>query len=316
MVSTSLHSSPRSDGDRYQDLDVLRIEDNVETTEVTNPSIDHDVQPGSPQRKAISFSPTRTTPPDGNDEQRAETPWQRRVQKELELTGLTPWEKRKRRQPPTPTPQTTPSPKAKDARNNTSEHDQREEKNDALTPPKQPQQREPVSLARVQLAAQKANAAVASPKPSTPKQSRAPTKDFQTPEGFVEPQRNRRNGDFLDRDYEKKVREQHYAVKKAFPHFLAQEIDRPISTPAQGDRMLAFYRTALEKLAVKTGHYFDFDQILRARAEEQVRWQGTPSLALEMLTETLMVETVTKTKMIEALDKAPKHKRRGLKSND
>ena len=72
------------------------------------------------------------------------------------------------------------------------------------------------------------------------------------------------------------------AIIKAFPYFVAQELNRPINSLAEADRVAAKYRTHLEQVdKEKNITNYSFDYYMRIRAEEQVCWQGTPSKALK-----------------------------------
>ena len=109
--------------------------------------------------------------------------------------------------------------------------------------------------------------------------------------------------------YKKRVRAQQRAIIKAFPYFVAQELNRPINSLAEADRVAAKYRTHLEQVAKEkniTNYSFDY---MRIRAEEQVRWQGTPSKALMMLKETIELGDNSKSQIIALLD-SPPHKKK------
>ena len=132
-----------------------------------------------------------------------------------------------------------------------------------------------------------------------------------TPKGFVEPNRtSQKTGRFVDLAYERRIRAQHRAILKAFPYFVAQELNRPINSLAEADRMAAKYRTHLEQVAKEVNiTNFSFDYYIRIRAEEQVRWQGTPSKAMQMLTDTLELGDKAKSHIISLLD-SPPHKKK------
>ena len=131
-----------------------------------------------------------------------------------------------------------------------------------------------------------------------------------TPKGFVEPNRTSKRGRFADLAYERRVRAQQRAIIKAFPYFVAQELNRPINSLAEADRVAAKYRTHLEQVAKeKNITNYSFDYYMRIRAEEQVRWQGTPSMALMMLTETIELGDNSKSQIISLLD-SPPHKKK------
>ena len=74
--------------------------------------------------------------------------------------------------------------------------------------------------------------------------------------------------------------------------------------------MAAKYRTHLEQVAKeKNITNYSFDYYMRIRAEEQVRWQGTPSKVLKMLTETIELGDNSKSQIIVLLD-SPPHKKK------
>ena len=113
---------------------------------------------------------------------------------------------------------------------------------------------------------------------------------FEPWKGFVEPNRTSKRGRFANLAYERRVRAQQRAIIKAFPYFVAQELNRPINSLAEADRVAAKYRTHLEQVAKEMNiTNYSFDYYMRIRAEEQVRWQGTPSKALMMLRRKLEV---------------------------
>ena len=133
-----------------------------------------------------------------------------------------------------------------------------------------------------------------------------------TPKGFVEPDRTSwgKDGRFVDQQYEKRVRAQQRAIIKAIPYFVAQELGRPISSPAEADRVCAKYRTHMEYLAKEINiTNFSWDCFLRVRAEEQVRWQGTPSKALKMMTDRVELDDKQKSHIISLLDSPPRKKK-------
>ena len=133
-----------------------------------------------------------------------------------------------------------------------------------------------------------------------------------TPKGFVEPDRTSwgKDGRFVDAHYEKRVRAQQRAFIKAIPFFVAQELNRPINSQAEADRVAAKYRTHLEHVAKEANiTNFSWDCYIRVRAEEQVRWQGTPSKALKMITDRLELGDEEKSHIISLLDSPPRKKK-------
>ena len=67
----------------------------------------------------------------------------------------------------------------------------------------------------------------------------------------VEPERdpNSGRGYYLDQEYEARVREQHKAINKAIPHWVAHELKRKITSQAEADRVTSKYCTHLEQRA-------------------------------------------------------------------
>jgi hypothetical protein len=132
---------------------------------------------------------------------------------------------------------------------------------------------------------------------------------YETPEDFVEPPRKAWNGDFTDNAFELKVREQLYAIKKALPLFIAHELNIPKPSTAEADRLTAYYRSAMEKLAQAKGMViFKFEDFLRFRAEDQVRWQARPDQALDCLLNTLDINGI-KPDLVVAWEKSKNSKR-------
>jgi hypothetical protein len=156
-------------------------------------------------------------------------------------------------------------------------------------------------MARVQLAAQLAAAAAG------PEEEEEEDEGYCTPEDFIEPERESTGkGFYLDAAYERKVKQQTYAIKKVLPRWIAQEVGRPFNT-RDADRLLGYYREAQRQYGSKIINNFDFDCFIRLEAEQHVRWQGTPNDALNMLSTKEMNDEV-KAQIIAALDK-PKRRR-------
>jgi len=108
-------------------------------------------------------------------------------------------------------------------------------------------------------------------------------------------------GYYLDRAYENKVKCQQYAIQKALPSYLARQLGRPFKKE-EADRLVAFYRTAMEKTMRKKIKSFDFGCYLRITAERQCRWQGKPDQALDMLG-AFDIEEEVKAIVVELLEK-------------
>ena len=135
--------------------------------------------------------------------------------------------------------------------------------------------------------------------------------EWATPAGFVAPDRKPRSAQFVDEHYEARVRAQGRAIKKALPQGIAHELKRPITSQAEADRMGSMYRVHLERMAKeKNIKHYSFDNYVRFRAEKQVRWQGSPNQALQMLMESAYLDDASKSHLISLLDSPRKKKAR------
>jgi len=139
---------------------------------------------------------------------------------------------------------------------------------------------------------------------------------YATPDDWEEPARNRHTNDFLDRDYESRVREQQYAIKKAIPHWIGHKIKKTVKTQADQDRLYNKYREIMERVFAehdKTNSALDamdsdFDKWIRCLAESQVRWGATPNQALEIMTRTVGIDECHKAEFISVMDKTTSRK--------
>ena len=127
----------------------------------------------------------------------------------------------------------------------------------------------------------------------------------------LEPSRKGETLQFVDREYEKRVREQYHAIKKAIPYWVAHELQRPITSQSEADRVASKHRTFLEEAAKERNiNRFSYEAFMRVRAEEQVRWQGSPNQALQMLMESAYLDDASKSHLISLLDSPRKKARR------
>ena len=69
---------------------------------------------------------------------------------------------------------------------------------------------------------------------------------------------------FVDREYEKRVREQYHAIKKAIPYWVAHELQRPITSQSEADRVASKHRTFLEEAAKERNiNRFSYEAFMR-----------------------------------------------------
>jgi hypothetical protein len=259
-INKPTSASPDEDRkDEIQELEEVQdehqeLEEKVQD-ELTTPAVP------TPTPATTPVAPTSPPPATPN------TSWQKRVRKEVQKTGQTPWKSRsasskKRKQKPTPTPKTTPSPSAKGAK-----------PSEASSTPSRPNT--PITLARVQLAARMASALENSDS-SASESDESLAAGYETPDtdDWEEPDRDPQTDDFCDRAYESKVREHQHAIKKAYPRLLFGD-----ETKVERTRLLQDY---LADLARRNGEDF-FDKAVRQWAERHVRWQTTPKQAYKLL---------------------------------
>ena len=146
------------------------------------------------------------------------------------------------------------------------------------------------------------------PLPTTPAREEL-LHEWSTPIGYVEPSRKGETLQFVDREYEKRVREQYHAIKKAIPYWVAHELQRPIISQSEADRVASKHRTFLEEAAKERNiNRFSYEAFMRVRAEEQVRWGGTPKKALQMMIDAVELDADGRRRMIKMLD-SPRRKK-------
>jgi hypothetical protein len=187
------------------------------------------------------------------------------------ITGRTPFirkqQQTRKRKPPA---KTTPSP-----------HPQRHkpcEPTPISAPPTK--KTEPITFARVQLAAQMANAQAESDSEDEPlPEDELPGDEYGTSDEWIEPDRNEKTRDFLDRAYELKVREQQHAIRKAYFRVITEDL---VSMNK------AQRKKAMQDFIEEGGGNEVYDKCVREMAETQVRKQGKPIHAYYLVVAAVM----------------------------
>jgi len=143
-----------------------------------------------------------------------------------------------------------------------------EHKSEASTP-----SQAPITMARVQLAAQMANALQNSDSSSDSDESLDAGYVTPNTDAWSEPERNPSTDD-CNREYELKVREHQHAIRKAYPRVFF-----PDATKAE---LVSKFQDYLETMERRHGAGF-YDKAVRQMAEQHVRWQARPKQAYHLI---------------------------------